>query len=87
MTWDDEATEMIEELLHELPLPVRESVQQATKFRAESAAEEAGRSKIRLEDAVRAFIECTPADLRERLKHTLSYRGIDPDDYESAFGA
>jgi hypothetical protein len=36
---------------------------------------------------VRAFIESTPADLRERLKHTLSYRGIDPEDYAAAFAS
>ncbi len=87
MTWSDEATEMIEALLQELPLPVRESVEQAARSRAESQAEEAGRTKIALEQAVAAFIESTPADLRERLKHTLSYRGIDPDDYEAAFSS
>ena len=87
MTWSDEATEMIEALLQELPLPVRESVEQAARSRAESQAEEDGRTKIALEQAVAAFIEATPSDLRERLKHTLSYRGIDPDDYEGAFSS
>jgi len=42
---------------------------------------------VGLETAVRAFIESTPRDLRERLKHTLSYKGIDPEDYESAFSS
>ncbi len=87
MTWSDEATEIVEELLRELPLPVREAVQQSTTVRAEAAVEEAGRSQVATEDAVRAFIESTPADLRERLKHTLSYRGIDPEDYASAFAS
>ena len=38
-----------------------------------------------METAVRAFIEATPGDLRSRLKHTLTYHGIDPEDYEEAF--
>ena len=87
MTWSDEATEIVEELLRELPLPARESVQTSTTFRAEAAVEEAGRAQVALEDAVRAFIESTPADLRERLKHTLSYRGIDPEDFAAAFAS
>ncbi len=87
MTWTEEASEMVAALLQELPLPVRESVEQAARLRAEMQAEEEGRAKIRLEDAVAAFIAATPADLRERLKHTLSYRGIDPDDYDQAFAS
>ena len=85
MNWTDEAREIIDDLLMELPLPVRDSVRQAAELRAEAIAEEAG--KVSLESAVRAFIESTPADLRARLKHTLSYKGIDPEDYAQAFEA
>ncbi len=87
MVWDDEAREIIEDLLQELPLPVRDGVRQAAQFRAESFEEEKSAAKVKVETAVRAFIEATPADLRERLKHTLSYKGIDPDEYEAAFSA
>lgn len=87
MNWTDEAADMLEQLLQELPLPVRDGVKQATEVRADALAEDAGQQKIRLETAVRAFIECTPPDLRERLKHRLSYVGLDPDDYEAAFSA
>jgi hypothetical protein len=87
MTWTDEARAMIQDLLQELPLPVRDGVEQAAKFRAESIAETEAKSRVGLELAVRAFIEATPADLRERLKHTLSYKGIDPDEYEIAFSS
>ncbi|HVP41852.1 MAG TPA: DUF2621 family protein [Terriglobales bacterium] len=87
MDWSDEAREIIDDLLQELPLPVREGVRQAAQSRAESLAEEKSAAKIKLEIAVQAFIEATPADLRERLKHTLSYKGIDPDEYEAAFSA
>jgi hypothetical protein len=87
MNWTAEAREMVEQLLHELPLPVREGVQQAAELRAEELAEKKSASEVPLELAVVAFIESTPADLRQRLKHTLSYRGLDPDDYEAAFSA
>lgn len=87
MQWSGEAREIVQDLLQELPLPVREGVRQAAEYRAESLAEEKSVGKVSLEIAVRAFIESTPADLRERLKHTLSYKGIDPDDYEAAFAS
>ena len=87
MKWNAEATEMVEQLLQELPLPVREGVQRAGELRAEALAEKSSAAEVSLELAVAAFIESTPADLRERLKHTLSYRGLDPDDYEAAFSS
>lgn len=87
MQWSEEAREIIEELLQELPLPVRDGVRQTAEYRAEAIAEEKSASAVTLETAVRAFIEATPLDLRERLKHTLSYKGIEPDDYEAAFSA
>jgi Protein of unknown function (DUF2621) len=87
MTWTDEAREIIQDLLQELPLPVREGVEEAANYRAETVADQASASRVELETAVRAFIESTPRDLRERLKHTLSYKGIDPEDYEAAFSS
>jgi len=87
MTWTDEAREIIQDLLQELPLPVREGVEQAANRRAETIADQASANRVGLETAVRAFIESTPRDLRERLKHTLSYKGIDPEDYEAAFSS
>ena len=85
MTWTDEAREIMDDLLMELPLPVRDGVRQSAEVRAEALAEEAGAAKVALETAVRSFIESTPADLRQRLKHTLSYKGIDPEAYGEAF--
>jgi hypothetical protein len=85
MEWSDEANEILEALLRELPAPVRSSVQEAARSRAESLAADAGEDEVAMETAVRAFVECTPADLRQRLKHTLTYHGIDPEDYDVAF--
>jgi len=87
MNWSDEAREIVEDLLQELPLPVRDGVRLGAEFRAETLAGEESAAHVSLETAVRAFIEATPADLRERLKHTLSYKGIDPGEYEDAFSA
>jgi hypothetical protein len=87
MNWTAEAREMVEQLLQELPLPVREGVQQAAELRAEELAEKKSAPEVPLELAVAAFIESTPADLRQRLKHTLSYRGLDPEEYDAAFSA
>jgi hypothetical protein len=87
MNWSDDATSMVEELLRELPAPVRESVQQAAEIRAEALTDKQGENEVSQETAVRAFIESTPADLRERLKHALTYHGIDPEDYVEAFSS
>ncbi len=83
MTWSDEAREIIDDLLQELPLPVRDGVRETAELRAEAVAEKT--QKVTLDTAVRAFIEATPADLRQRLKHTLAYKGIDADEYSSLF--
>jgi hypothetical protein len=87
MTWTDEANSIIEELLRDLPAPVRETVQDSAAQRAESMTKDDYEDEVSLEMAVQAFIECTPADLRNRLKHSLAYHGIDPEDYEEAFGS
>ena len=87
MTWSDEATEIIKELLHELPAPERPAVQEAANTRAESLTEDGGEEEVSMETAVRAFIESTPEDLRNRLRRALTYHGIDPEDYIEAFSS
>jgi hypothetical protein len=87
MTFSDEANEIVAELMGALPAPVREAVKDAMETRAESLATEDAEDEVSMETAVRAFIEATPGDLRNRLKHTLTYHGIDPEDYEEAFSS
>jgi hypothetical protein len=87
MNWSDEANSIVEELLRDLPAPVRESVHEASANRAEALTKDDGEDEVALETAVRAFIESTPEDLRNRLKHSLTYHGIDPEEYEEAFGS
>ena len=87
MTWSDEANSIVEELLHELPAPVRDAVHDGMQARAESLTSDAGEDEVSMETAVRAFIESTPADLRQRLKRTLTYHGIDPEEYNTAFSS
>ena len=86
MNWPDEITSLYDDLLTQLPLPVRDSVRSAAEQRAEEAAEESGRP-ISTELALRAFIESTPGDLRARLEKTLSLHGLDPGDYDDAFAS
>jgi hypothetical protein len=85
MNWSDEANSIVEELLRDLPVPVRETVQDSAANRAESLTNDDGEDEVSLETAVRAFIESTPSDLRSRLKHSLTYHGIDPQDFDEAF--
>ncbi|MGB9106667.1 MAG: DUF2621 family protein [Terriglobales bacterium] len=87
MIWSDEANEIVAELMGALPAPVRDAVKDALESRAESLTAEDGEDEVSMETAVRAFIEATPGDLRSRLKHTLTYHGIDPEDYEEAFNS
>ncbi len=87
MNWSDEANSIVEELVRDLPAPVREGVVDLAHVRAESLTSDDGEEEVSLETAVRAFIESTPSDLRSRLKHALTYHGIDPEEYEDAFGA
>lgn len=86
MTWSDEATEIMKELLHELPAPERPAVQEAATARAESLTTDSGEDEVAMETAVRAFVASTPEDLRNRLRRALTYHGIDPEDYAEAFG-
>ena len=87
MTWSDEASEIVKELLHELPAPERPAVQEAASARAESLTDDDGEEEVSMETAVRAFIEATPEDLRNRLRRALTYHGIDPEDYLDSFEA
>lgn len=87
MNWSDEANSIVEELVRDLPAPVRESVVDSAHTRAESLTSDDGEDEVSLETAVRAFIESTPSDLRSRLKHALTYHGIDPEEYEDAFAS
>jgi len=87
MKWSDEANEILAELLRELPAPSRPLVQEAAELRAETLTEESAEDEVSMETAVQAFVESTPADLRQRLKHALTYHGIDPEDYATAFSS
>jgi hypothetical protein len=87
MNWSDEATEILKELLHQLPAPERATAEESAVSRAESLTADDGEDEVAMETAVRAFIEATPADLRARLRRTLTYHGIDPEDYDEAFSS
>ncbi len=85
MEWSEEANEITRELLRQLPVSVRESVREAAAGRAEALAADEGEDEVSMESAVLAFIECSPEEWHDRLKDTLAYHGIDPEDYSQAF--
>ena len=87
MIWTDEANAIVDELLRELPAPERDPVRESATSRAEMQTSEEGEDEVVMETAVRAFIEATPADLRNRLKHALTYHGIDPEEFQEAFSS
>ncbi len=87
MNWSDEATEIIKELLRAIPAPERPAVEDAATARAESLAGDEGEDEVTMETAVRAFVESTPPDLRNRLRGALTYQGIDPEEYDEAFNS
>jgi hypothetical protein len=87
MNWTDEANSIVEELVRDLPAPVRETVVDSAHARAEALTTDDGDDEVSMEVAVRAFIESTPSDLRSRLKHALTYHGIDPEEYDEAFAS
>lgn len=87
MNWSDEANSIVEELVRDLPAPVREGVVETAHTRAENLTTDDGEDEVSLETAVRAFIESTPSDLRTRLKHALTYHGIDPEEYDESFAS
>ncbi len=85
MEWSEEAREITRELLRQLPSDVRGSMKESAATRAEALAAEENEDEVSMEAAVLAFIECTPEEWRDRLKDTLAYHGIDPEDYSQAF--
>jgi hypothetical protein len=85
MDWTDEATEIVGELLRELPATMRDSVLEKAETRAESLCREDGADEVEMQTAVRAVIESTPQRMRTKLRGTLEYHGIDPEDFEEAW--
>jgi hypothetical protein len=86
MKISDEITELWDDLLQQLPLPVRDSVRSGAEQRAAERAEE-NSGKLSFEDGVRAFIESVPFDLRANLGRTLNLHGVDPADFDDAFSS
>lgn len=76
--------ELWDDLLQQLPLPVRDSVRAGAETRAAEKEESSG-GKLTFEDGVCAFIESVPPDLRANLSRTLNLHGIDPSDFDDAF--
>ncbi|HZU21219.1 MAG TPA: hypothetical protein VE998_00215 [Terriglobales bacterium] len=77
----DETLALWNDLLQQLPLPVRDSVRAAAELRAHQQAEESG-GALTEEDGVRAFIAAVEPDLRANLRRTLDLHGIDSSEFD-----
>jgi hypothetical protein len=78
--------ELWDDMLQQLPLPVRDSVRADAEMRAAERAEVNG-GQLNFEDGVRAFVESVPPDLRGNLRRTMNLHGLDASDFEDAFDA
>jgi hypothetical protein len=85
MSWSDEAVEIFSELLRNLPPASRTQIEETTSTRAEAIAKQQNDDEVAMETVIAALIESTPQRLRPRLREALTYHGIDPEEYESAF--
>ncbi len=86
MHWSDEAKEIFKQLMKTLPSGERQEIKESAQPRAESLAEEEGDDEVSVEAAILAVIESTPGEFHDRLRDMLAYNGIDPEDYNAAFG-
>jgi hypothetical protein len=84
MKLSPDIVELWDDLLQQLPLPVREAVRSGAEIRAAEKQESSG-GTLSFEDGVRTFIESVPSDLRTNLARTLNLHGIDLSDFEDAF--
>ncbi|MBV8206748.1 MAG: hypothetical protein JO041_08140 [Acidobacteria bacterium] len=81
MKLPNEVVELWDDLIQQLPLPVRQSVRGAAEQRAEELEEQKAGS-VGLDESVWIFVEATPPDLRANLARTLNLHGYDLDDFE-----
>lgn len=86
MHWSDEAKEIFKQLMKTLPAAERQEIKESAQPRAESLAEEENEDEVSVEAAILAVIQSTPMEFHDRLRDMLAYQGIDPEDYNEAFG-
>ncbi len=86
MHWSDEAKEIFKQLMKALPSGERQEIKESAQPRAESLAEEEGEDEVSVEATILAIIQSTPMEYHDRLRDMMAYHGIDPEDYNEAFG-
>jgi hypothetical protein len=86
MHWSDEAKEIFKQLMKSLPSLERQEIKESAQSRAESLADEENEDEVSVEASILAVIESTPKEFHDRLRDMMAYHGIDPEDYNAAFG-
>jgi hypothetical protein len=81
MDWNEAAEDLLQQILLNTPLPVREQISGHIRQIAESAAEGHGKQRVGTNTVVEAWIQATPEALREELPRQMERLGLLPEDY------
>ena len=82
MNWNDAAEDLLNSILAQTPRPEREAAEAKLKAHAEAIAGEDGKNRVGVETVIRAWVETTPATLREDLPRLMERFGLDPEEYQ-----
>ena len=81
MNWNDAAEDFLNQVLQQTPRPVREDTETQLRTLSEALAEEDGRNRVGVETVIAAWVQSTPATLRNDLPRQMERLGLDPDEY------
>jgi len=81
MNWNDAAEDLLQQILAQTPRPMREAAEAQLRGRAESLAEDDGKSRVGVETVIAAWVADTPEAVRADLPRQMEKFGLDPDEY------
>jgi hypothetical protein len=82
MNWNDAAEDLLNGLLARTPRPVRDQTEADLRQRAESLAEDEGKTRVNVETLIAAWVRSTPETLKSDLPRQMEGLGLDPSEYE-----
>ncbi|MEZ5400547.1 MAG: hypothetical protein R2729_12820 [Bryobacteraceae bacterium] len=81
MDWNEAAEDLLQQILFNTPLPVRQQIESQIRGIAENKAEAEGKQRVGTNTVVEAWIEATPEALREDLPRQMEKLGFFAEDY------